>query len=140
MAFNWQNNKPITLLINSPGGDIYAGNAIYDAVKASKAKVTGVVIGHAMSAAATIFQACSRRIMTKNSRLLFHHGTWTVNDGVKNLRAWATEAASWEKWDEELLAVTAFESLEAAKAFLSNDAIVDAPTAVELGLADEVAK
>jgi len=140
MALNWVNAKPITLVINSGGGILYDGNAIYDAVKASKANVTGVVIGCAMSAAAQIFEGCDRRIMMPNARLMFHQSSWRVNDEVRNFKAWATEASAQEKWQEAMLAEIAFGSEEAARAFLATDAIVDAETAVELGLADEIAR
>jgi len=67
-------DKPITIIMNSPGGDVLHGMSIYDAVAACKNHVTIVVTGYGMSIAAWILQAADHRVMTKHSRLMVHTG------------------------------------------------------------------
>lgn len=66
---------PITLLINSEGGDMVQGFAIIDAIRLCGAPIYGIVCGTAESAAFIILQACSRRTATLNSTLMTHAGT-----------------------------------------------------------------
>jgi ATP-dependent Clp protease, protease subunit len=143
MALNWRTDEDITLIINSPGGNVDHRNAIFDAIKSSKADVVGLVLGHAMSAAATIFQACDRRLMAANATLMFHNASWSLNNDVKNIKVWAAEAAKLEQWDEALLlermrqvnpAVTA----KQVKAHMAQDWVMSASEAVDVGLADAI--
>lgn len=142
-ALNWVNKQPISMIISSPGGDIYFGNAIYDSIKASKAPVTGLVVGSAMSAAAMILQACSKRLMTPNSRMLLHHGTWQVDAHVKDFKSWAKEAERWRREDERVYLTRMREknpkaTIEGVRELLERDAIFTAEEAVNLGFADAV--
>ncbi len=74
-AIIWLNsisNDEITLYIDSPGGDGASGLDIYDAIKHSKAPVTGIVYRRANSMAAVILQACTTRKTMRHSEILFH--------------------------------------------------------------------
>jgi len=62
----------VTLRINSGGGSMIEGMAMYDLIKNSQAQVTGIVEGMAASMAGVLLQACDKRIMTANSRLMIH--------------------------------------------------------------------
>lgn len=64
--------EPITLFINSPGGDAHSGFHIYDAVKGSKASVTGMVNGFCKSAAFVVLQGCPNRLAYPHAIFLFH--------------------------------------------------------------------
>lgn len=63
----------IFLQMNSKGGSFIGGVKIYDAIQMCEANVTGIVIGDAFSMAAIVLQACSYRVASSNSRLLFHN-------------------------------------------------------------------
>lgn len=65
---------PVVVNICCMGGEIDAGVAIFDAIRAMGVKVTTRVIGAAYSAAAMIFQAGDHRQMTLNSQLMMHNG------------------------------------------------------------------
>lgn len=67
------NSKPYTLNIYSPGGDPFAAFAIHDYIKASGAKVTARIWGHAASAAAIIACSCERVEMGEMSYLMIHN-------------------------------------------------------------------
>ena len=67
--------EPVTMYINSPGGEVYSGLAFLEVMQATKARgvpVTCIVKGMAASMAAVILEGCSLRLMTKQSSILFH--------------------------------------------------------------------
>lgn len=70
----------LILHLNSPGGDIFDGLAIYQALKSHKAKVTVVVDGLAASIASVIAMAADRLVMAPKSTMMIHDG-WTVSAG-----------------------------------------------------------
>lgn len=64
--------KEITLYINSPGGEVSSGLAVYDAMQAVSCPVKTVCIGMAASMAALLFAAGHKREMLPHSRLMIH--------------------------------------------------------------------
>lgn len=62
----------ITLYINSPGGEVMSGLAVYDYIKVMKSPVRTVCIGDAASMGAIIFLAGEKREMLSNARILIH--------------------------------------------------------------------
>ena len=64
--------KPITIYIDSPGGSVTEGLAVYDVMTSIKSPVTTVCLGMAASMGALIFLGGSRRIMLRRSKLLIH--------------------------------------------------------------------
>jgi ATP-dependent Clp protease, protease subunit len=68
----------VTLRINSGGGSMIEGLAMFDLIKNSTAQVTGIVEGMAASMAGVLLQACDQRIMTANSRLMIHRASGGV--------------------------------------------------------------
>lgn len=67
-------SKELELHLNSPGGEIFDGLAIYNALKQHKAKVTVYVDGLAASAASFIAQAGDEVVMARNAQLMIHDG------------------------------------------------------------------
>jgi ATP-dependent Clp protease, protease subunit len=74
MYLDTQNNENITLYINSPGGVISSGLAIYDAMQAVKSKVATVVCGQAASMGAVLLAGGAKglRYTWKNARVMIH--------------------------------------------------------------------
>lgn len=66
--------KPITVIINSPGGEVFSGFAIYDIMKAIKSPVITLVAGFAASMGSIIMLGSEKgkRYATKNSKVLIH--------------------------------------------------------------------
>jgi ATP-dependent protease ClpP protease subunit len=97
-ALEVKNKKPITILMNNPGGDWYHGMAIYDAIKCSQCHCTIRVYGHAMSMGSIILQAADRRIMMPNSRFMIHYGYDGKLGHAKIVYKWADEGkrVNWE--------------------------------------------
>ena len=67
--------KPITLLINSPGGSVEDGQIVVDSILTSRAPIITVAMGKAMSAAFDIFISGTRRIVYPNTVLMCHAGS-----------------------------------------------------------------
>lgn len=72
--------NPITLKINSPGGDYFAGVAMYNLLRAHQAPVTVQVMGVAASAASIIAMAGAKIEMAKNAELMIHKA-WAMAVG-----------------------------------------------------------
>lgn len=70
---NAQSADPISLHVDSGGGDVTHGLVIYDAIRISVAPVVGKVCGSANSMASVILQACNVRTATRHSTLLIHN-------------------------------------------------------------------
>ena len=130
----------IHVYINSYGGEVAEGLAIYNALKRHKAKVVTYCDGFAASIASVIFMAGDKRVMSESS-LLMVHNAWTV--GIGN-------AAELRKQADDLDKITRA-SIEAYKAHsnLSEDeikALLDAETwilpeeAIEYGFATKIEK
>jgi ATP-dependent Clp protease protease subunit len=78
-ALSQINTEPITIILNSEGGDLYQGLAIYDLISSCDAQVNIHVIGIAMSAAVIILQAGEVRTCTPNSEFMIHDGSVGLN-------------------------------------------------------------
>ncbi len=67
-----ESDEPITLIINSKGGDIDQALWLTDMIRLTAAPVIGFVIGECNSAAILVLQTCQKRYATKHSELLLH--------------------------------------------------------------------
>lgn len=86
-----------TLYFDCPGGSPYSAVALTSIILLRKLDVTGVVAGECSSAAVWPFAACTRRIVTKYSVLLFHPMKWQSEEHVG-----LAEAAEWARHFGEL--------------------------------------
>ncbi len=96
-ASSMKGEKPINIIMNNIGGDVYHGMAIYDAISSCKNHVTVRVYGHAMSMGSIILQAADQRIMTRHSRIMIHYGSFGMSEHNKTVYKWTDEA---KKFDE----------------------------------------
>lgn len=70
--------EPITIIINSGGGDVDQGLAIYDAIRNTSNTVNACVRGNCYSMAAWILQAADHRSMARNSSMMIHSGQTSI--------------------------------------------------------------
>lgn len=136
-------DKPITIIMNNPGGDEYHGMAIYDAIKGCNNHVTIIVYGHAMSMGSIILQAADRRVMAPNSRMMIHYGTWGIHDHPQNVYKWADEGKKFDAWMEQQYLTKIKEknpeyTLKKVQELCKFDTFFTAKEAVDIGLADEI--
>jgi len=136
-------DEPITIIMNNPGGDVWHGRAIYDAVKSCKAHVTMLVRGQAMSMGAYILQAADKRIISKGAKIMVHYGHVSVGGEALTVYRQIEEYKREDREMERILLEKIKEkhplfTLQKLKKMLTNDTFLSAKQAVELGLADEV--
>jgi len=98
IALNARGQVPrIKFLINSPGGDVGDGYAIYDLIKSSKIPVDTYVVGQAMSMAAVVLQAGETRLALPSATIMVHNGS--TNYGGESVEQTNLEAMG--KWSEK---------------------------------------
>jgi ATP-dependent protease ClpP protease subunit len=128
----------ITLRINSPGGDVFDGLAIHNALKNHAAKVTARIDGLAASAASYIAMAADKIVMPANSFMLVHQSAGFALGTADDMRALADDL---ERIDNSITATyvarTGMTTGE-VKALMKEDRLMGAAEAKELGFADEV--
>jgi len=136
-------DKPITIIMNNPGGDWYHGMAIYDAIDRCENHVTMEATGYVMSMGAVIFQAATTRLMTRHAKLMIHYGTAGYSGHAKDYIRWAEE----EKKEQIIMEDIFLERIREKhpdftraklKKVLDFDTILTAEEAIELGLADGI--
>ena len=130
--------KTIRVRINSPGGDVFAGQAIYSMLKRCKAEVVGYVDGLAASIASLVLMACDKVIMPKNSMLMIHK-PWTATAGNANDMAKTIETLN--KVEEAMLTAYVDKTGMAEdeiKELLAAETWLSASDAVAKGFADEI--
>lgn len=130
----------ITLRVSSPGGDVFDGIAIHNALKTHKAKVTAHVDGIAASAASYIVMAANKIVMPANAFMLIHGASGMAFGNADDMRAMADDL---DRVDKSISATYVARSKSTAakiKAIMKEDRLMDAAEAKELGLADEVTK
>ncbi|MBH0121552.1 ATP-dependent Clp protease proteolytic subunit [Rhodococcus sp. CX] len=130
--------KEINVRINSPGGDAFAGIAIYNALRAHTAKVIVVVDGLAASAASVIAMAGDEIVMGTGSQVMIHQPFMYTAGQAADLRA---DADRLDKMTESLIDVYATRSQSSRDYFreaVEAETWYTADEAVEAGLADRV--
>ncbi len=137
------NNTPITIILNSEGGDNYHGMAIYDAIRRCKSFVKILGTGYVMSMGSVIMQAGDRRIMSPHSKMMIHYGEWGMDDHPKIAKQWINEEDRFSKTMEDIYLAKIKEvhsryTRNKLQKLLNFDTILTASEAQELGLIDEV--
>lgn len=127
--------KQIDVFINSNGGDVFEGLAIYHALKRSKAKVVTHCDGMAASIASVIFMAGEERIMPKSSFLMIHNA-WGYGVGnAEELRKYADDLETVTQASVGIYKDNSSLSEEEIKALMDNETILTAEEALEYGFA-----
>lgn len=134
-------HDPIKVILNSPGGDVYHGFAIYDAIKRCRSPVTVIGTGYVMSMGSIILQAGSIRQLSSNAKVLLHYGNMSLDGNTKDLINWVeSEKLELKKVEDIYLSRIREKNPRFSRAALQNkirhDCLLDAKDAVKLGLAD----
>ena len=128
----------IELHLNSPGGDIFDGVAIYNALRAHNAKITVIVDALAASAASFIAQAGDEVIMTKAATMMIHDGAAMVWGTAADMRSTADLLDKLSNTVAEIYSDRAGESIEFFRELMMEETWYNAHEAVEVGLADKI--
>lgn len=81
-----EKRRPITLLIHSMGGDVFAGTALVNVLLSSDTPTIGVALGLVASAAYDIYLACDERLAFNNSIFLQHDGGLDISTSSKKMK------------------------------------------------------
>jgi ATP-dependent Clp protease protease subunit len=128
----------IRLRINSPGGSVFDGRAMYAALKAHPSKVIASIEGVAASAATSVAMAADEVQMVKGSMFMIHNA-WTIAMG--NANDLIETAALLEKIDGNLVAdytAKTGKSADQVSAWMAAETWFTASEAVDAGFADKV--
>jgi ATP-dependent Clp protease protease subunit len=133
--------KDIQLYINSPGGSITAGMAIYDTMQYVKNDVTTICIGQAASMAALLLSAGEnkKRLALPNSRILIHQPSMGGLSGqATDIDIHAREILRMREITNQLLAKHSGQKLEKVEKDVERDFIMNSQQAKEYGIVDDI--
>jgi len=133
-------DKDISLYINSPGGSVYAGLAIYDAMRFIKPQVSTVCYGVAMSMGSLLLTggAQGKRMALKNARILIHQPSGGFQGQASDIEIHAREALNLRGKINEIYARHTSKSAEQVNEDMERDRFFTADQAVEYGLIDGI--
>lgn len=130
--------KPITVYINSFGGCMFNGLAIYDVIKNCPCHVTAYVLGSAMSMGSVILQAADDRIIYPNATIMVHDGTWNIDDTYQTFHNWAEYTKKSQRTMYQIYAERTGRPPSFWKKKCAADLILTASESKELGLVDKI--
>lgn len=133
-------DKDISLYINSPGGSITAGMAIYDTMNFVKCDVSTTCIGMAASMGAFLLAAGApgKRYALPNSEIMIHQPLGGMQGQATDIKIHADRIIKIRKTLNEILAKETGKPLEVIEADTERDHFLDAHEALEYGLIDKV--
>jgi ATP-dependent Clp protease, protease subunit len=132
--------KEIMVYINSPGGSVNAGLAIYDTMQYIRCPIATICVGQAASMAAVLLAsgASGRRMALPNSRILIHQPMGGVSGQASDIEIHAREILRLRKRLNEILVKHTGKNIKKIQQDTDRDYIMTADEAVEYGIVDEV--
>ena len=133
-------NKDIHLYINSPGGSVTAGMAIYDTMNYIKCDVSTICMGMAASMGAFLLSggAKGKRFALPNAEIMIHQPLGGAQGQATEIKIVADHILKTRKKLNEILAKNTGKSLEVIEVDTERDNYMDAYQAMEYGLIDKV--
>src|SRR5690606_7422034 len=129
---------PVTVNVNSPGGDMFEGLAIYNMLREHKGEVTVKVLGLAASAASVIAMA-GDTIQIARAGFLMIHNAWVVAMGNRNdLREYADTLEPFDLAMADIYAARTGQDQKAITKMMDAETWIGGSSAVEDGFADEL--
>lgn len=132
--------KDVYLYINSPGGIVTAGLAIYDTMQYIKPQVSTICTGQAASMAAVLLAAGAKgkRIALPNSRVMIHQPLGGAQGQASDIQIQANEILKTKNKLNEILAAHTAKSMKQIQIDTDRDFFMSAEEAVEYGIVDKV--
>ena len=132
--------KDINVYINSPGGSVTAGLAIYDTMQFIRPDVTTICVGMCASMGALLLTAGAKgkRFALPNSRILIHQPSGGMQGQATDVRIHAEELIRIRELTSQILAKHTGQSLDQIELDVERDRYLSAVQAKEYGLIDEV--
>lgn len=134
----------VTIYINSPGGEVISGLAVYDYIGMMKAPVRTICIGTAASMGAILFLAGAKRQMLPHTRLMIHDPSYSHNDiGGRKSHEIQHELDKLNETREALARIISEKtgrSIDEIYKVTADDTFYSAQEAIDFGLATEILK
>ncbi|MER5023234.1 Clp protease ClpP [Providencia stuartii] len=131
-------NQDVVVNINSPGGDMFEGLAIYNLLRAHNGKVTVNILGIAASAASVIAMAGDEIRMGRGAFLMIHN-CWAVGVGNRHdFAKLANDLAPFDKSMSDIYVARSGLPEETISQMMDNETYIGANDAIEKGFADSL--
>ena len=132
--------KDIQIYINSPGGQVYSGLAIYDTMQYVKPDIQTTCIGIAMSMGAVILAggAKGKRVALPNAKILIHQVSGGFQGQGTDIEIQARETISLKRRLEEIIALHTNQSIDKISKDMERDYYMTADEAEQYGIVDQV--
>lgn len=133
-------DKDISLYINSPGGMVYAGLAIYDTIQYIKPDVSTICVGMAMSMGAILLLGGKdgKRYALPNSTIMIHQGSAGFQGTPADIEIHAREVLSLRQRMAEIISEHTKQPVERVHQDIDRDRFMNSEDAKEYGIIDEV--
>jgi len=133
-------DKDVSIYVNSPGGSVYAGLAIYDAMQFIKPDVSTICVGVAMSMGALLLGggADGKRMALPNSKILIHQVSGGFSGQASDIEIHAKEIIDVRQRLDEIIAKHTKQDLEKVAKDTERDYFMSAEEAKEYNLVDRV--
>jgi ATP-dependent Clp protease protease subunit len=133
-------DKDISLYVNSPGGEVYAGLAIYDAMQHVRSDVRTICFGMGMSAAAMIVAggAPGKRFALPNAKLMIHQGSAGYRGAPSDVTIAAREIEATTRQMAGIIAFHSRRTVEQVLEDIDRDRFMTPSEAVAYGLVDAI--
>jgi ATP-dependent Clp protease protease subunit len=132
--------KDIQIYINSPGGQVYSGLAIYDTMQYDKPDIQTTCIGNAMSMGAVILAggAKGKRVALPNAKILIHQVSGGFQGQATDIEIQARETINLKRRLEEILAEHTGKPTEQVAKDMERDYFLTSQEAQDYGIIDNV--
>lgn len=134
------NGKALTVRINSYGGEVAEGLAIYNLLKSYDGEVTTICDGFACSAASVVFMAGVKRIMPRSSLLMIHNAWTRASGDADDLRKAADDLEKITQPSVEIYTSVSNLDADEIKAMMDAETWIDADEALGYGFATEISE
>jgi len=133
-------DKDISLYVNSPGGSVYAGLAVYDTIQFIKPDVSTICVGSAMSMGALLLAggAKGKRFALPNARILIHQLMGGYEGQATDIEIHAKEVLSLRRRLDEILADHTGQPFEKVRQDTERDYFMTAAEGKDYGIIDDV--
>ncbi len=133
-------DKDISIYVNSPGGSVYAGLAIYDTMQFIKPDVQTICVGIAMSMGAFLLAggAKGKRMALPNAKILIHQVSSGFSGQATDIEIHAREVIQLRNTLDEILALHTGQPLEKVSKDTERDYFMSAQEAKDYGIVDRV--
>ena len=133
-------DKDISIYINSPGGSVYAGLAIYDTIQFIRPDVQTICVGIAMSMGALLLAggADGKRMALPNAKILIHQVSSGFQGQATDIEIQAREVINIKRRLEEIIAKHTNQEIEKVSRDMERDYFMSAQEAQDYGIIDTV--